>query len=187
MDTTTLQGEDVEAPPRGEEEVTPKRTGFTSESAREAQRRSAEVRRARRDAERMASEWEGSRAADGQVGLVRVPVPIGAIIGKLTSKAQAGDATAAKELRAWLEKFPPDESAADINEMDGPTRAQVTAILVRALADLDEDAAHADIQDGTQDANGAALLAATPADHPESELVADREHDRLTLRANASA
>lgn len=106
-------------------------------------------------AARLAAAREGSSAKDaaesGRVALVRVPVPIGDIMRKLSSDARAGDTAAARELRSWLGQFPPDDGAADASDLDSATRSSIASILARALAEHEESPANQHIREGMLD------------------------------------
>lgn len=168
---------------------------FTPEQAREAARKSAQVRAEKRERQRLlnelgsAGEREGSNegaapagmagspvrssATDDRVALIRVPVEIGAVIRKLQHDAKAGDTAAARELRAWLSQFPPDDAAADASDLAAPQRSRIAAILARALAEDEEHLQAEGFQAGTQDGFDSALAA--PATQPVAATPADDE------------
>lgn len=147
---------------------------FTPEQARIAAQRSAEVRRANRERREllaaqgaieeassvgrgdaqdgMGSLGVGSSATADRVVLVRVPVPIGEIIRKLSKEAATGDSGSSRELRAWLSQFPPDADAADASDLDTVTRAQVAAVLARAIAAAEQPLQTDGFEARTQDA-----------------------------------
>jgi hypothetical protein len=75
-------------------------------------------------------------------------VAIGAVIRKLEHDAKAGDTAAARELRACLSQFPSGVDAADLGDLDRVTRTRIAAILARATAVADEQAANETLREG---------------------------------------
>lgn len=105
---------------------------FGSLTPQEAGRRSAEARRRKSRAQ----DEEAVAASDGRVLIVRVPVPIGDIIGRLSTDAKkAGGHAAARELRAYLDAYPVEDET-DVSALDRRTRQQVIA---RLLEEIRED------------------------------------------------
>ena len=104
---------------------------FGGISAREAGLRSGEARRRKA----RARDEDAVAQSTGQVILVRTPVNIGEIIGRLAADAKRGSTQAARELRSYLEAYPA-EDATDMSVLDKRTRQQVIA---RLLADIEAD------------------------------------------------
>ena len=97
-----------------------------SEKAREAARL-----RWSKEREREASEVEAVLArADEDVRLVTTPIRVGAIMKRLEADAVKGSATAAKELRSWLDAYPPQDDSFDASALDRRTRARIYALLI---------------------------------------------------------
>ena len=106
--------------------------------------------REKQEAARLRAQEDLAGSSD-RVALVRVPIPIGAIMSDLGSRAKRGDTAAARELRAWLSDFPPDDAAADASDLDHVQRSRIAAILARALAEDEESLQAQGIEGGTQD------------------------------------
>jgi hypothetical protein len=70
--------------------------------------------------------------AGARVITVRVRIDQQDILSKLHADARQGDVRAARELRAWLERLPQEDSS-DLSALDARTRAQV---LQRILAEI---------------------------------------------------
>ena len=149
------QGEEEapETPPEGGEDPQP-----GTEAMRERMRALARRRWEARDAEVARQRAvEDLAQHDGRVVLVRTPVEVGSIIAKLSRDAKGGDTAAARELRAWLSQFPPDDSAADASDLAAPQRSRIAALLARLIAE-DEKALQAEgFEAGTQDGFDSAL------------------------------
>lgn len=127
-----LNGEGNEAESVDTTEAEPKeQPKFGSLTPQEAGRRSAERRR-QQGRER---ETEALAASSGKVVLVRCPVHVGDIMGRLQVDAKKGNTQAARELREWMRQFPADDET-DISALDARTQQQV---LARVLADIAED------------------------------------------------
>lgn len=98
-------------------------------------------------AQQPADDGTGAGIDEDRVALVRVPIPVGEIMRKLKHEAKQGDTAAARELRAWLSQFPPDDSAADASDLAAPQRGRIAALLARLIAE-DERALQAEELDG---------------------------------------
>jgi len=112
-------------------DTTKEQRSFGGLTAQEAGQRSAEARRRKA----RARDEDAIQQSTGQVILVRTPVNIGEIIGRLAADAKRGSTQAARELRSYLEAYPA-EDATDMSVLDKRTRQQVIA---RLLADIEED------------------------------------------------
>ena len=144
-----------------------------AEAVRERMRALARKRWDARDQEaarlRAVEDLAGS---DGRVVLVRTPVEVGAIIRKLGHEAKQGDTAAARELRAWLSQFPPDDAAADASDLAAPQRARVAALLARLIAEDEEHLQTEGFEGGTQDGFDSPLppqQVVQPTGHPRSD------------------
>jgi hypothetical protein len=82
----------------------------------------------------------GEAAADDPVVLVTVPVRVGAIIRAYEKEAAKGNANAGRELRSWLETYPPDDTEVSVEKLDRRTRERALAYVLARLAE--EDAAN---------------------------------------------
>jgi hypothetical protein len=76
---------------------------------------------------------------DGEVRVVRVPAHVGRIITELEGKAVTGDVQAARELRSWLDKYPPVDESLDLAVLNRRTRDRLLQRLLAELAEEDED------------------------------------------------
>lgn len=113
----------------GSTEVSRKADGsFTSEGARKAVLARWEKQR-QREAE------AATEVAPEDAKLVLVPIGVGMVIRRLDQDARKGSTQAARELRAWIEQYPPQDDSFDPASMDRRTRAKLYAI---ALARIDE-------------------------------------------------
>jgi hypothetical protein len=65
--------------------------------------------------------------------IVQTPIEVGAIMRRLSRDAKNGSATAAKELRAWLDTYPPTDSGYDLEALDRRTRDRLIARLMAEL------------------------------------------------------
>lgn len=103
----------------------PARRLFGGLTPQEAGRRSAEARRAKD----LARETESVDVHRTEVAIVRTTVATGRIIAKLSTLAEKGDTSAARELRAWLSEVVV-EADTDVAALDRATRQ---ALLARLL------------------------------------------------------
>lgn len=183
-------------PQGGEEEQASGPHRWTREAAQEAGRKGAEARkrkallaahaRAEGEAEGSAQSPDRGAAQDGmaasgvrssatgdtdqRVLLARVPIPVGDIIRTLSRDAKGGDTAAARELRAWLSQFPPDDSAADASDLAAPQRSRIAALLARLIAEDEEQAANEAIREGTKSGFDALPQSAPkPVGHPRDD------------------
>lgn len=121
----------TEGTEEGNTEGTSGQRNFGGLSPSEAGKRSAEARRRKA----LARDEDALAQSTGQVVLVRTPVNIGDIIGRLASDAKRGSTQAARELRSYLEAYPA-EDATDMSVLDKRTRQLVIA---RLLEDIERD------------------------------------------------
>jgi hypothetical protein len=98
------------------------------EKAREAARARWAKRRAQEAAEEIAPPGD-----DGDVRMVYVPLPVAKIVRAYITAAEKGNANAGRELRSWLEKYPPREEGVDIAQLDRDLRDAILARLVREV------------------------------------------------------
>src|SRR5262249_44993661 len=59
--------------------------------------------------------------------IVQVPIRIGNVIAGLERQAIKGNANAARELRAWLAEYPPEDATIDPEQLDRRTRQRMLA------------------------------------------------------------
>jgi hypothetical protein len=72
------------------------------------------------------------------VRMVLVPLPVAEIVRAYIKAAAKGNANAGRELRAWLEKYPPRDEGVDIAQLDRDMR---DAILARLTREVEEERA----------------------------------------------
>jgi len=101
--------------------------------------RAAAQARWQKQRELEASESEQD-AVEDDVRRVTVPLRVGAIIRAYEKEAASGNANAGRELRAWLEQFPPDDTELSTEKLDKKTRQRALAKVLELLAE--EDAAN---------------------------------------------
>lgn len=126
------------------------RPAFTSETAREAARRSAEARRAKREAADRAAELDRltvrGRTAVVVAGRLTAD-ELGRVIDAQLAKAKNGDKGASQELRQWLrlaaelDSEADDEPAAeDLASMTPAQRAALRAAIIKQAQERAADA-----------------------------------------------
>lgn len=137
------RGESDEGAGEAAPHVAGKGKAFGGMSPAEAGRRRWALQR-----ERDAAELEAVKArADGDTRTVLVPVSVGAIITRLDKDAQQGSVSSAKELRAWLDAYPPSDAELDLGDLDRTTRARMKAAL---LAQVQQEDLHTGTVGGAQ-------------------------------------
>jgi hypothetical protein len=108
---------------------------FTQHGASEAaKQRWHSVRAKKNDAE-----WPDAVESNDpgeDIRIVQAPIRISRIIGGLEREAVQGNAHAARELRAWLQDYPPKDEALRLEDIDRNTRDR---ILARLLKEIEED------------------------------------------------
>lgn len=104
---------------------------FDSERAREMAQRSHAKRKARQAAAETVHAVD-----DGDVRTTVVPVRVAVIIRAYEKEAARGNANAGRELRAWLNEYPPRDDAISAADLDRQTRQRLMA---RLLAELEEE------------------------------------------------
>ena len=181
-DTTSPQGEN------GERTTESAETAARRERMRELGKRSAEVRAARkREAEEDLARQQRLEVELATTGdhtlIVQVPVPIAPILRELRRKATNGDVGASRELRAWLQEHPPADADDLLEGLDRVRRGQLTALLSRALAELEgESAAQQQIREGTID--GFDALPTTPMAAPLDAAATPADAEPLRARGS---
>lgn len=105
-------------------------------------RQMAQLRWERQRARQAASREDTSADEDDEVRKVHTPVRIGRIIRALETEAVQGNAHAARELRAWLDEYPPKDDSISLDDLDRRTRDR---LLARLLAELEEEDASSDL------------------------------------------
>jgi hypothetical protein len=78
-------------------------------------------------------------AEDGgneDIRIVQAPIRISRIIGGLEREAVQGNPHAARELRAWLQDYPPRDDSIKAEDLDRRTRDR---LLARLLAEIEEE------------------------------------------------
>lgn len=113
--TDTTQGGEAEA--KGE-------WLFNAEKGREAAKR-----RWAKEREQRAQTSEQLVAAVDDQRLVLVPVSVGLVIQRLDADARKGSTQAARELRAWLESYPPQDESFDPQAVERRTRLRLMQLL----------------------------------------------------------
>ena len=78
----------------------------------------------------------GDALPDDDVRTVISSVRVAEIIRALEREAHNGNANAARELRAWLQEYPPTDGSVDTDDLDRRTRDR---LLARLLAELEEE------------------------------------------------
>jgi hypothetical protein len=74
------------------------------------------------------------------IRIVQAPIRISRIIGGLEREAVQGNPHAARELRAWLNDYPPKDDSIRVEDLDRRTRDRILARLLAELEEEDEDA-----------------------------------------------
>jgi hypothetical protein len=67
--------------------------------------------------------------AEEQCLMVKVPVKVAAILRALEKEAMKGLPQAGRELRAWLEKYPPEDERVRIEDLSAERRRKILARL----------------------------------------------------------
>lgn len=94
---------------------------------------------------------EQSGIDDELAEMVLVPIRVGKIITALESKSAAGDVHAARELRPWLDRYPPtNERSIDLATLTTRERDQVLARVLAELRELELEAAPDDLEAATE-------------------------------------
>jgi hypothetical protein len=87
--------------------------------------------------------------AEADVRMVYTPIRIGRIVRALETEAVNGNAHAARELRAWLAEYPPQDDAITPEQLSRRTRQRLMARLIAELEE--EDAANAKSSEDADD------------------------------------
>lgn len=89
------------------------------------------------DLARPSSRITSDASHDGRVRIVSVPARIAAIIRELEQAAVRGDVQAARELRAWLQEYPPEDESLDLSAIDLNIRKQLLDRLLTEIAEAE--------------------------------------------------
>jgi hypothetical protein len=103
----------------------------------ELAREAARVRWSRR-CERDVKEDEVDAGAEEQCLIVKVPVKVAPIVRALEKEAMKGLPQAGRELRAWLERYPPEDERVRVEDLSAERRRKILA-WINARLDAEED------------------------------------------------
>jgi hypothetical protein len=142
----TQNGDADELLRNGHEDTSPAGGDAGTDAENDAQRMQAKGRFSDPELARKAAQarWAKHRApqldaeiaaqADGDdVLMVYVPLPVAKIVRAYIKAAEKGNANAGRELRSWLEKYPPRDECVDIAQLDRDMRDAILARLVREV------------------------------------------------------